>query len=539
MHIDIFCESGQKYGLGHFYRCIKLLHLCTLPQVSSITLHNRGDYIPPPLETLLPLQNPWPKHIALKCKCYEWLDSDFQHFKNLDLVIIDSYESGKEFYDFVQQKSKALICLDDTFRDVYPPTSIILNPAPNAKVYLKSYQNLWCGIEFMIPPQIPTAYSDFQTNIDSKDHTPRIFLNFGGVDSSNLTQSALQSIATYIDSQISHTNTSINIAHSESRANSIIPKSPSFHIVLGGGYPHTLQIPKCLQHHSFVYHALSPNAFLALAQSCDYALSAGGGSMLELISLRIPSVIIQSASNQQFHIAQYAKLGVIIPTHNMQEATQNLFALLEQKETYHKLIHTLHSFQIGTLLPQALQSLIDSLQPKESNIAQKTALQTTNFCQLNQEQAKLVCAIRNHKSVGQWMYSKNISPQMHEDFLHNLKGDKAKQYWLLHYEDDVLGVGSLTRINLTHRYAFLGIYTNPFSTIPHKGMQILEFLESMAFGELGLHTIHLEVLEHNTRALRFYEKMGYKQEGRLTELIYRDGRYYDVILMNKKAKEIV
>lgn len=524
MNIDIFCESGQKYGLGHFYRCIKLLHLCALPQVSSITLHNRGDHIPPPLETLLPLQNLWLKHITLECKCYEWLDLKSKNFDNLDLVIIDSYESGKEFYDFMQQKSKVLICLDDTFRDVYPQASIILNPAPNAKEHLKSYQNLWCGIEFMILPQIPT-YSDLQTNIDSKNPAPRIFLNFGGVDNSNLTQSALQSIAAYIDSQISHTNSIIS--------------TPSFHIVLGGGYPHTLQISKCLQNHSFVYHALSPSEFLALAQSCDCALSAGGGSMLELISLRIPSVIMQSASNQQFHITQYAKLGAIIPAHNIQEATRNLFTLLEQGEIYHNLFYTLHSLQLGTLLPQALQSLVDSLQPKESNPAQKNPIRATNFCELNQEQSKLVCAMRNHKSVGQWMYSQNISPQMHEDFLHNLQGDKAKKYWLLHYKDEVLGVGSLTRINLAHRHAFLGIYTNPFSTLPHKGIQILEFLESMAFEELGLHTIHLEVLEHNTHALRFYEKMGYKQEGRLTELIYRDDRYYDVILMNKKAKEIV
>lgn len=535
MHIDIFCESGQKYGLGHFYRCIKLIHLCLLHQVSVITLHNRGDYIPPPLETLLPPQNLSLNRITLKYKHYEWLNPKSRNFDKLDLVIIDSYESGKEFYDFMQQKSKALICLDDTFRDVYPQASIILNPAPNAKAYLGHYQNLWCGIEFMIP----TLLSDFQTHTDPKNPTPRIFLNFGGVDSSNLTQDALQAIANCIVSQITHANTPINDTHLGSHANTIVSTQPSFHIVLGGGYPHTLQIPESLKHHSFIHQALSPSEFLALAQSCDYALSAGGGSMLELISLRIPSVIIQSASNQQFHIAQYAKLGAIISAQNMQEATQNLFTLLARGEDYHKLIHTLHSLQLGTLLPQALQSLVDSLQPKESSPTQKLFFQATNFRELSQEQSKLVCAMRNHKSVGRWMYSQNISPQMHEDFLHNLQGDKTKQYWLLHHKDEILGVGSLTRINPAHHHAFLGIYTNPFSTLPRKGVQILEFLESMAFGELGLHTIHLEVLEHNTRALRFYEKMGYRQEGCLKEFIRRDGRYYDVILMNKKAKEIV
>ena len=44
-----------------------------------------------------------------------------------------------------------------------------------------------------------------------------------------------------------------------------------------------------------------------------------------------------------------------------------------------------------------------------------------------------------------------------------------------------------------------------------------------AFGEWGLNKVYLNVLESNLRAIRFYEKCGFKREGLLKEHIYKDG----------------
>ena len=146
--------------------------------------------------------------------------------------------------------------------------------------------------------------------------------------------------------------------------------------------------------------------------------------------------------------------------------------------------------------------------------------------------------MRNHPEIAKWMYATHISPESHTAFLANLANDNTRRYWLLQENDEYIGVGSLTRINLTHRHAFIGIYKNVDSNILRKGAKILKFLESYAFNELGLHTLHLEVLEHNTQAIAFYEKMGYTKEGILHDFIreIKDSQsiYHNVILMYKE-----
>jgi RimJ/RimL family protein N-acetyltransferase len=52
-----------------------------------------------------------------------------------------------------------------------------------------------------------------------------------------------------------------------------------------------------------------------------------------------------------------------------------------------------------------------------------------------------------------------------------------------------------------------------------------------AFDQLHLHRVGLTVFEFNERAIRSYEKAGFRVEGRLREAVRRDGRYWDEIQM--------
>ena len=53
----------------------------------------------------------------------------------------------------------------------------------------------------------------------------------------------------------------------------------------------------------------------------------------------------------------------------------------------------------------------------------------------------------------------------------------------------------------------------------------------LAFERIGLHRVGLSVFSFNERAIRSYEKAGFRIEGRLREAIARDGRYWDEIQM--------
>lgn len=63
------------------------------------------------------------------------------------------------------------------------------------------------------------------------------------------------------------------------------------------------------------------------------------------------------------------------------------------------------------------------------------------------------------------------------------------------------------------------------------GTDAIRVMLRYAFRELNLHRISLDVFEYNSRAIKSYEKAGFKVEGRKRKIVQRDGRRYDVICM--------
>ena len=52
-----------------------------------------------------------------------------------------------------------------------------------------------------------------------------------------------------------------------------------------------------------------------------------------------------------------------------------------------------------------------------------------------------------------------------------------------------------------------------------------------AFEELNLHRVELEVYDFNPRAMRCYEKAGFRLEGTRRQAHFHQGAYHDVHLM--------
>jgi RimJ/RimL family protein N-acetyltransferase len=62
------------------------------------------------------------------------------------------------------------------------------------------------------------------------------------------------------------------------------------------------------------------------------------------------------------------------------------------------------------------------------------------------------------------------------------------------------------------------------------GLQMMNILVDQSRRE-GLKTIELEVFANNPRAVHVYEKVGFKQVGRIPKKIFRKGRIMDIIVM--------
>jgi RimJ/RimL family protein N-acetyltransferase len=62
------------------------------------------------------------------------------------------------------------------------------------------------------------------------------------------------------------------------------------------------------------------------------------------------------------------------------------------------------------------------------------------------------------------------------------------------------------------------------------GREALNLLLEFGFYELNLYRLQLNVIEYNEKAIKLYEKTGFKREGVYREFINRDGRRFDMYL---------
>jgi len=69
------------------------------------------------------------------------------------------------------------------------------------------------------------------------------------------------------------------------------------------------------------------------------------------------------------------------------------------------------------------------------------------------------------------------------------------------------------------------------------GTETTSLMLAHAFERLALHRVGLTVFSYNVRAIRAYEKAGFRIEGRLRDAIMRDGRYFDEVQMGVLANE--
>jgi len=99
--------------------------------------------------------------------------------------------------------------------------------------------------------------------------------------------------------------------------------------------------------------------------------------------------------------------------------------------------------------------------------------------------------------------------------------------------DTLLGNISLMKIHEVNRTAELGIFIGDENYLSRGyGSEAIMLLLDYAFRYLNLNNIMLRVFSYNKRAIKAYEKCGFKTFGVWKECHYFDGEYSDEIYMN-------
>ena len=99
-------------------------------------------------------------------------------------------------------------------------------------------------------------------------------------------------------------------------------------------------------------------------------------------------------------------------------------------------------------------------------------------------------------------------------------------------DDRLVGDIGLDEPNWTNRYSFVGISIGDRQDWGKGyGTDAMRLLLRYAFTELNLQQVSLTVFEYNPRAIRSYQKVGFKEEGRIRGLLHREGQRWDLLFM--------
>lgn len=156
---------------------------------------------------------------------------------------------------------------------------------------------------------------------------------------------------------------------------------------------------------------------------------------------------------------------------------------------------------------------------------------------MDETDLEFIRSIRNDEST--WMNLTNvemISDAQQKKWFENLTNSATQKYFIAGKDDSDIGMVRITNLDLINRNACVGCDVALEYRGRGLGTSLMSLVVSYCFEVLNLEMIWLMVLETNAPALRAYEKVGFKETGRLPHCLYRNGKYQDYILMSQVRK---
>ncbi len=122
-----------------------------------------------------------------------------------------------------------------------------------------------------------------------------------------------------------------------------------------------------------------------------------------------------------------------------------------------------------------------------------------------------------------------------DEFLERVRSDKERVWFVivLRENDRPIGEAGLLRMFHPWRSTDLSIIIGEKDAWGKGcGTEAISLLLDYAFGYLNFHRVSVGVVGFNERAIRFYEKVGFRKEGVQRDGYYYDHEYHDFVMMS-------
>jgi len=132
-----------------------------------------------------------------------------------------------------------------------------------------------------------------------------------------------------------------------------------------------------------------------------------------------------------------------------------------------------------------------------------------------------------------------ISASEHQQWYQELLKDRTRRMFALVTSDGKhIGNIGLREIDWVARNAEVLVYIGE-GEFRGKGYgtEAIAALADFVFQRLNLHKLYARVFSYNDRAMKSFERCGFRSEGLLREHVFRDGRYHEVVILGLLQKE--
>jgi UDP-2,4-diacetamido-2,4,6-trideoxy-beta-L-altropyranose hydrolase len=259
IHVAFFTESGYLRGMGHLVRAFTISEkFKSLGIKTSFFLDSNVSY----------------DYKYKGITYFSW--KDFKLIKGYDIIFIDSYEADIEVYRRIANSCKVTVYLDD-FRRLDYPEGVILNFAPDAdRLFYKLREekhSYLLGLKYL-----PIRNEFIDAEITKKE---QIFIMMGGSDVNNLSLELIDTLKDVAIKKLIVSN-DVNIANNLKKYKKVE-----------------------------VLHKPSDMQLVKAMASSAIAISTASMSAYELAYLKIPTIIVAVAENQEIGVAQFIKHNLV------------------------------------------------------------------------------------------------------------------------------------------------------------------------------------------------------------------------------------
>jgi len=258
IQVAFFTEAGYSRGMGHIIRSFAISDKFRSLGFSTFLFLDSNESFDDKFNDI---------------RYFSW--KDFKLTKDYDIIFIDSYEASIDIYHKIANSCKVAVYLDD-FKRLDYPSGVVINVAPDSdKTYYKSREErhtYLLGLKYM---PIRAEFIDSEA-VKKK----QIFIMLGGSDLANLSLELIHSLRGVSIDKLIVTNNS-NILNS-------LKKYEDVRILYN---PSDLQLVEAMK-------------------SSFMAISTASMSAYELAYLKIPTIIIAVAKNQEIGVAQFIKYNI-------------------------------------------------------------------------------------------------------------------------------------------------------------------------------------------------------------------------------------